>query len=331
MKLGKNSYIKFDKNFFNIFAILVLYLSVYEFAEILVIVIAGRPIHLTFWVYILVFLLLLIFGLYWYAVRNQNSLRDEFRLDNEMSFPEILTTYFNSYSFYIIVGTIFLFFLSIGISIFSGEFIYTSLIDRLTQEYYFYPFLNQITFIFFVLVIAPFFEEFFFRYLILRKFEEINGNIGFIIAGNSILFIIVHFPLDIFQYSLAESLKDLIFISFEIGIASIFFSYLFIKTRKLIYPILGHFLWNLTDFIFFFIANQINAQTAFIIEIIFSIIVIFLFFMVYKEKLLWNKCYDASKEFITANLVMISALIYIITFIIVEVDQLFFAFKKSFF
>ena len=50
MKLGKNSYIKFDKNFFNIFAILVLYLSVYEFAEILVIVIAGRPIHLTFWV-----------------------------------------------------------------------------------------------------------------------------------------------------------------------------------------------------------------------------------------------------------------------------------------
>ena len=103
MKLGKNSYIKFDKNFFNIFAILVLYLSVYEFAEILVIVIAGRPIHLTFWVYILVFLLLLIFGLYWYAVRNQNSLRDEFRLDNEMSFPEILTAYFNSYSFYIII------------------------------------------------------------------------------------------------------------------------------------------------------------------------------------------------------------------------------------
>ena len=137
--------------------------------------------------------------------------------------------------------------------------------------------------------------------------------------------------MDIFQYSLAESLKDLIFISFEIGIASIFFSYLFIKTRKLIYPILGHFLWNLTDFIFFFIANQINAQTAFIIEIIFSIIVIFLFFMVYKEKLLWNKCYEASKEFITANLVMISALIYIITFIIVEVDQLFFAFIKSFF
>jgi hypothetical protein len=172
---------------------------------------------------------------------------------------------------------------------FDPNFTFYTIVDRLRNEYNYY-FRDELASLILILVIAPIFEEFYFRFLLLNLFKQIDNSDEYILTGTTIIFIIIHFPFNIFEYNIFYSLRD-IFIIIEIGMASVLFGLLYLKTRSLLYPIFAHFLWNLSDLIFLnFSFYVFNYRMGFLFPLFIMLIVIS--FLFGQKKLYWKSYLD---------------------------------------
>ena len=305
-----------QKNIFNyclVIGIFIFFLSIYSFAEIFSIAMLG---YFDFSLFVRILFLIYsgILVLWFFFKRNDHPLKLFLYDKNEFSITNLLVNLLTNYSLYVFITSILLFVITVIIS-FTNQ-INNTVIDRLQSEYSFIT-NKPLSGLLLIFIIAPFGEEFFFRYILSKYFEKINNSNQFIILGVTIAFVIAHYPILFLNYNdsisinyqITQYLIALLVITIEISFASILFTSLYLKTKKLIYPILAHFIWNGVDVIFLFL-SFIFPYFAILIELII-LIIIFTYLVIRKQTNIRN---DISSVQINFNFFKLTIFMFILLF-----------------
>lgn len=259
-----------------------------------------------------------VIGIYWILIgeKDQLKFRQEIYLSNDYSFKELIVQLANFYSFYVLIGTILLFVIAYLVFFGHGRMQYYVVGNRLQNEYDFYDF--SLLSIFFALVMAPVFEEFIFRHILVNQFKKISDQKTFVITGVTILFIIVHMPGDLITYNNLALPSFFTIILIEIGLASIFFTMVYLKTERLSYAIIAHSAWNFVDLVFLSIILSTNNPIM-VSFFEFFLMVIVAIVLVLVKKNYWSQYLQSIRENIQENLAIFAIVFFIIIFILLDI------------